>query len=138
MTCELCLKELESYCEGKLPGNTRILVKIHLDGCANCADTYRMIILSNRIISEERELKTNPFLSGRIMAEIENRESALSDDTSIFSKTIRPVFITISMAAAIFAGVILGNFGHRQELVPAEFALMDDMEIESDLMLINE
>jgi predicted anti-sigma-YlaC factor YlaD len=138
MNCELCQKELESYCEGKLPGNIRIQVKAHLNECAKCTELYQSIVLTNRVISEEKELKPNPFLSTRIMAEIEKRESILSENTSVFTRVIRPVFITASIAAAIFTGVILGNLGNTQEFVPAEFELMDDMEIELDLMLVNE
>ena len=138
MNCELCQKELEAYCDGKLPGNIRIQVESHLNECAKCAVSYQSIVLINQVISEEKELKPNPFLSTRIMAEIENREHEQSESTSVITRIIRPVFITASMAAAIFAGVILGNLGSNQEFVPAEFALMDDMDIESDLMLINE
>jgi len=138
MDCKLCQKELGNYCEGKLPGNIRIQVETHLEGCEKCAESYRMIILSDRIIDEEKQEKPNPFLSARILAEIESRENNLLENTSVFTRIIRPAFITVSMAAAIFAGVVLGNLEIRQEVVPAEFSMIDDMEIEADLMLINE
>ncbi len=139
MNCQLCQTELDGYCEGRLPDNIRNQVEKHLGSCVKCAESFRMITLSNRIFKEERELQSNPLLSSRIMAEIENREKFVPEKETVFARVIRPALIMGSMAAAIFTGIVLGNFsGNSQNTIPDELAMIDDSAIESIIMLTNE
>ena len=139
MNCQLCQLELDAYCEGRLPDNIRSQVEIHLESCIKCAESYRIIILSNRIFKEEREVKSNPFLSSRIMAEIENQEKHYMDRETVYTRIIRPGLIIGSMAAAILIGIFLGNFSsNSQNTIPDELAMIDDSAIESIIMLSNE
>jgi len=57
----------------------------------------------------------------------------------VFMKVLRQAIITASLAAAVFAGVLLGGFTNTSpDRIPAELAMMDDMAIESVSMLSNE
>ena len=139
MNCQLCQKELDAYCLGNLPGNIRTQVETHLKGCKSCASDFAQIQLLNRVINEEREIQSNPFLITRIMEGIESSSVETPAYQPVFMKVLRPAIITISLAAAVFAGVLLGNFANTSpNTIPAELAMMDDMAIESVSMLSNE
>jgi len=139
MNCQLCQKELERYCEGSLPPDIMIRVKEHLGSCSECNESYRLQLLSDRIFIEEKELQPNPFLVTRIMAGIDGLESNATEGEPIFTRVIRTALLTVSLAAAVFAGILLGNFSAApDERVPLEMAMMDDAAIESVIMLSNE
>jgi len=139
MNCQLCQKELDAYCQGNLPGNIRTQVENHLKGCERCASAFAQTQLLNRVINEEREIQSNPFLVTRIMEGIESSSVERPVHQPVFMKVLRPAIITTSLAAAVFAGVLLGGFANTSpDRMPAELAMMDDMAIESVSMLSNE
>ena len=110
MNCQLCQKELDAYREGRLPDDMKTQVEEHLQHCTDCAENYNLQSLAEKIINEEKVISPDPYLTTRIMAQIENPEETVH-------KTISPIYKGIktgpdnatSLAAAIFAGVLIGN-----------------------------
>jgi len=142
MKCQLCQKELEAYHEGLLPEGTKAQVELHLSNCKECSEILQMLILADKVMSEEKSVQSNPFLSTRIMAGIEALEQAQASVQGIpaYQRLLKPVLISISVAAAIFIGVFAGNiYSPHQTLkaVPVEMAYMNDAALESVSMFSN-
>jgi len=136
MNCQLCQKELDAYQEGKLPEGIRIQVETHLDKCKVCAESYQLISLANKVMDEEKEMKSNPFLVTRIMASIEELEQNRESYQRIpaYQSILKPALISVSIAAAIFIGVLVGNIYLPTQSInklPVEMTYMNDAALES-------
>ena len=136
MNCQLCQKEFVACYEGRLSEDIRTQVETHLSECRDCADQYHLIILAEKVMDEEKKLQSNPYLITRIMAGIEELEQNHGSAESIpgYIKVLRPVLFTISVAAALFLGVILGNMyvpSLPSNEQPVELTYMDDAALES-------
>jgi predicted anti-sigma-YlaC factor YlaD len=141
MNCKLCQKELDAYREGRLPLDMKTLIEAHLKECKECAAIYKMDILADRVIDQEKNMESNPFLSTRIMAGIEDIETASLKKEPVFSGIMRPGLMMISLTAAIFLGILFGNISRpalSENTIPVELALMDDVAMESVDLLTNE
>lgn len=141
MDCQLCHKELDGYLSGKLEDNMNDQVKAHLEICEECAGIYRLQKLADRVINFEKEISPDNYLTSRVMARIEKEEEGSYNGTSRFLKLLKPALITTSVAAAIFAGVMMGNIykpSSGELSRPVEFALIDDAAIESVNILSNQ
>ncbi len=130
MNCELCRKELEAYREGKLSEGTNLELKKHLDSCPECATVLHGEAMIDQIISHEKTVLSNPFLSTRVMAEIEKTETPIPIPS--WQRALKPVMVMASIAAAITIGVISGNLYYKpvSEKIPVELAYMDDATME--------
>lgn len=142
MNCELCKKELEAYLEGRLPEGIRVQVKAHLDSCQDCTAVYQLESLASRVISEEMAVESNPFLATRVMAEIEAIEQRQINSIHIpvYRKVLKPAIVIISVAAAIFIGVLVGNVYQPvsdSNKIPVELTYMNDAALESVDLLSN-
>lgn len=143
MNCELCQQQLPGYLGGSLPVESRIEVEKHLEGCRECMDQYRLLVLSARVMEEEKNTAMNPFLSTRVMAGI-NAWERMKEETQPAPSPVRllkPLLIGFSVAAAIFAGILMGNLYKplpAAKPVPAEMAYMDDALIESTSLFAND
>ena len=143
MNCKLCKENLEAYLAGSLPEDMAIRVKTHLDGCAECSAWYASFLISEKIVSEEKQLEPNPFLSTRVMAKIEALEEAYAKPAMKrkYKRIWQPVFISVSIALAVLAGIWAGNLYSRaqsQNPVPEELVYLDDAALESLPVLLNE
>ena len=143
MNCQLCQKELEAYREGKLPEGIRNVVEVHLESCKDCSKIFKLLNLADKIISEEKGLQSNPFLSTRIMTGIEKLEQKQGSyiPIPIYQKVLKPALISISIAAAIFIGVLSGNIYKPTKPtieVPDEMVYMNDAALESFNIFSNE
>ena len=143
MNCQLCQKELEAYREGKLPEGTRVEVEAHLHTCNDCTESYQLIVVAEKVMAEEKGIESNPFLSTRIMAGIAELEQKHANVQSIpgYQKILKPALISISVAAAIFAGIVVGDIYspiQKSNKIPVEMAYMNDAAIESASMFLNE
>jgi predicted anti-sigma-YlaC factor YlaD len=141
MNCQLCQKELDAYREGRLSGDMRTQVEAHLKLCAECAESYRIESLADSIINQEKAIDPANYLTSRIMARIENPEETGYRIISPLRRILKPALIITSMAAAIFAGVLIGNIynpSDRDISRPVELALIDDAAIESVNILSNQ
>jgi len=116
-------------------------VESHLNSCEICSGIYRLQILADKVIDQEKELQPDPFLATRILAAIENPEDYIYKPGASFIRVLKPVLVTISMAAAILSGIMLGNLTlpvANREKIPVELALINDDVIESVNTLLNE
>lgn len=141
MNCQLCRKEIDAYREGKLPSDMMTQVESHLKTCATCAEVPKLQAIADRVMNHEKETQSDPFLSTRVMALINNNEEQEYRTRTVFTTLLKPVLVTVSMAAAIFSGVLMGNLsyhGSNREPIPVELALIDDATIESLNILTNE
>lgn len=141
MNCQLCQKESDAYYLGNLPDDLKIQIEAHLLSCEECTEIYNLMLLAEKFIEQEKGTDPDPLLSSRIMSRIENPEKTTQKFVSPFTRVLRPVFIITTMAAAIFAGVLIGNIykpTYRVLSRPVEFALIDDVAIEAIDILSNE
>jgi anti-sigma factor RsiW len=141
MNCQLCQKVSDAYRHGKLPDDTKTQVEDHLATCKECTEGYKIQALADRVINQEKELLSNPFLVTRIMERIEDPETPLYKPVLIFNKVLRPAIITSLLAAAVLSGIMMGNFykpAVTLRKIPLELALMDDATIESVNLFANE
>jgi hypothetical protein len=140
MNCQSCQKVSDLYQNGNISDDIRNQVEDHLESCKECADYYKIESLTLKIIKQEKELSSNPFLITRIMAGIERSELQGFKSIQVFDKLIRPVILTGSLTLALFIGVVIGNI-HRpayKYTLPIEFALVDDIALESIDILLSE
>ena len=136
MNCQLCQRELDAYHEGQLPDGIRIQVESHLASCLDCSKSYQLFTLANKVMDTEKRVISNPFLVTRIMAGIEETDSKSERFKRIpaYYKVLRPVFISVSLAVAVFIGVLVGSTylptesAHR---LPVELSYMNDAALES-------
>jgi hypothetical protein len=143
MNCSLCQKELEAYREGRLPDGIRDLVKLHMESCKDCVELYNLENLADKVMNEEKALQSNPFLSTRIMACIDELEKNRESHKHIpaYQKVLKPIIISFSVAAAVLIGVVVGNINKPtmpSNAIPVEMSYMNDAAIESVDLLSNQ
>lgn len=136
MNCQLCQKELDAYQEGTLPEGIRIQVETHLGECKACAESFQLASLANKVMDAEKKIKSNPFLVTRIMAGIEELEQNRAGYQRVpaYRRVLKPALISVSIAAAIFIGVLVGNISLPTQSVnklPVEMTYMNDAALES-------
>jgi anti-sigma factor RsiW len=141
MNCKYYQKEFEKYLEGNLPESTRLQVAEHLEECPACHEEFRLLELAENLINEEKRLESNPFISTRVMARIEEIERRPKESVfdNLFGRAIKPVLITATLTAALLLGIFAGSLNSRLDQsvqIPEEISYMDDVLIESlDLFL---
>lgn len=138
MNCELCHKEFDGWREDRLTPAVRDQVESHLIECSECNGYYRTQILTDWVIADEKKLEVNPYLSARVMAVIGNSQA---ERKLFFPPILKPVLITVSMAAAVFLGVMMGSIPQRNlngNKLPLELSMIDDAGLESIEILLND
>lgn len=131
MNCQQCQKEIDAYIEGKLDPSGKVQIESHLRECRACNEFYRIRTLAERVIAEEKELIVNPFLATRVMAQLEKSEIRRVTGLKGF---LRPALFTVSMAAAVLTGVMIGSIplgSQNNKSLPVELRLIDDTILES-------
>ena len=136
MNCQLCQKESDAYLEGRLPEGIRAQVDAHLAQCVTCAESYRLLRLSEKVMEAEKTVLSNPFLSTRVMAGIEKleREKESYQNIPAYWKVLKPALIGLSIGVAIFLGILAGDLykpANPANAVPVEMSYMDDAALES-------
>ena len=136
MNCQLCQNELDGYLVGTLPEGTGIQVAEHLKSCSVCSESFQLLKLANKVMDAEMKVQSNPFLITRIMAGIEEMEnqSAGFHHIPAYQKVLKPILISVSLAAAIFFGVVLGSTflsTESDQRIPVELSYMNDAALES-------
>jgi predicted anti-sigma-YlaC factor YlaD len=116
-------------------------VESHINTCDSCKRVYNIQLLADRVIITEKEKDPDPFLATRVMAQIENLENEGYRAGSITGRILRPALITVSLAAAVFLGILLGTLSRPAAYsakIPVELALINDASLESVDILSNE
>jgi anti-sigma factor RsiW len=136
MNCNSCNNQLEHYLAGKLDEEIRLQIEEHLAICVDCNESLNIIKVVEGVINEEKKIESNPFLSARVMAAID--EMAQTDKDSVFSvifgRLLKPALITVSLAASLLLGIVSGSLVRpvdHSEQVPEEIAYLNDSYIES-------
>ena len=83
--------------------------------------------LIENFIAEERNTESNPFLSTRIMAAIEKRNSRELMHVPLVWKT---ALVAFSLAAAVFTGIAAGNL-YQSKNDESEALLINDDTMEN-------
>lgn len=137
MNCQLCQNQLETCLDGQLAEDIRIQVEEHAKACPSCAESYHYTRIAARVIAEEKSRSFNPWLSTRVVAQIKKIESSRNsaEHVPVFSRLIRPVLATVSVAAAILAGVMIGSLykphDNTVNELPVELGYINDADLES-------
>ena len=134
MNCQLCQENLEAYQEGRLSFGMMTQVESHLKTCDSCKRLLEIQILAGRVVSTEKETDADPFLATRVLAQIERLETERQEDTPLVTRILRPALITLSLAAAVLFGIMLGNLSRpagNPGKIPLELALINDASLES-------
>jgi hypothetical protein len=141
MNCAQYQNYLEAYCLTKLHSNVRTEVEVHLRSCRRCAGLYKLMTLAGRVMDEEKELQSNPFLPIRIMARIEDIRNPVIRRIPAFTRVAKPAILLVSLTVVIALGVLLGNIyrpvQHRDSF-SVEMSWIDDAAIESVTVLSND
>ncbi len=141
MNCSSCQKNLESYINGILSEDMQQHLRIHLEECEKCHQVYIAMVISNKVIRQERSMTSNPFLATRVMEWIDQPKEIDVHKSWGWSRILQPVLLTASVALALFIGISAGNLYQKpiaQNTTPEELMLMDDAAIESLNLIITE
>lgn len=136
MNCQFCQKESDAYHKGNLSEGLRIQVEIHLEGCRDCSESYQLWAIANEVMEDEKAAQSNPFLVTRIMAGIEEMEleGVTSRRIPVYQMVLKPLLISVSLAAAVFVGVTVGSTylpTSDSQRIPVELSYMNDAALES-------
>lgn len=139
MNCQSCQRESDYYLKGSMPYEERMQVEEHLRTCSECNKEYRMLILADRVINQEKEELSNPFLTTRIMAMIDNSDILPDEKKSYYHRALKPAILALTFTTSVLTGILIGNIyepvGNRDK-IPYELTIVNDASIESvDLFL---
>jgi len=136
MNCNSCNNQLEHYLTGKLDEDIRLQIEEHLAICKDCIESLNLLKIVESVISEEKNMESNPFLSTRVMSVIEQIEQTDKDSgiSAIFGKLLKRALITFTLAASLILGIASGSLIRPvdySEQIPEEIAYLNDSYIES-------
>lgn len=134
MDCKFCENKLERYYRGELPPEIGSQIKEHLKTCSRCAQSYRLLLITENVIAEEKNAKGNPYLVTRIMAELENEKPQRSVVRPAAQRILRPVLIAVSLFIAVSLGILEGSLiqsSPSYKTVPVEILILNDAAVES-------
>ena len=139
MDCKLCERELEAYLQDRLPHEERFQIEAHLRECDSCSQSLFLEKLALEAILAEKAMLPASSLSDRIMEKIQE-EHARETDGVIFMipPVLRKIAYAASIAAALYIGIIAGNFYMADDSIPAEMSYINDLQIESVNLFTNE
>ncbi len=136
MNCLTCQQKIEEFQSGTLPDDLKKSIRIHLDECEDCKLAYAALVLTEKVITDEKIIDVNPFLATRVMAEIE--QSGMDDAEysvwTVFKRSFQPALGIATIVIALFLGVVIGNnfsSAYSKNTVPEEAIFMNDAAIES-------
>lgn len=137
MDCRYCKERMDDYMEGKLQKTDEAAFQAHLHTYPECLELFRLQELTEKIITDEKKIVPDFYLTGKIMAKI---EGVKDEPDSVLIRVLRPALATISVAAAIMAGVLIGNISGvtADYRMPVELTLLNDAEMESVTVLTAE
>ncbi len=142
MNCTKCSEILDEYLAGTLKPELSAQLIQHLNHCQRCYDLYHLLSHTQELIKEEKNYSVNPFLTERIMSQLEHQHSDYSENRLIqlVHKVARPALIAASMILAVFTGIAAGNLTVRliKPNLPAELILINDNEIEATYNYLND
>ncbi len=141
MNCRYYQDKFDKYVEGRLTDNFRKEIDDHIENCAECREQLAITELSELVFSEEKKIKSNPFLSSKIMEQLEGKQRVSSESEILSLRVLRPVLVAASIIVAVILGISVGNMSssfYLSKQVPDELIFINDAEIESLSLFITE
>lgn len=145
MKCKEIHNQISPYLGGLLDEKRLELFESHLDGCVLCKQLVNEVSATMISADDEQRLLPDPFLSTRLLQEIENRA-----ENRLFTRIqriLQPVAIVTMLFIGAYLGIGLGNSfrSNQDELIKAESEtliadfLFNDIDYESiELFLLEE
>jgi hypothetical protein len=134
MKCREFERIMTSYINDTLQEDIKKEAESHLHSCKHCSVLTREIGYADQIINEEKKVISNPFLSTRVLAAIDNIEKPLVIMPKPFwQKALQPIMIVSLVTAGIFIGYKTGNLYNSVYQKPTidESAYFNDVAMES-------
>lgn len=141
MDCKLCERELENYLQNRLSPNFRIQVENHLNHCERCSQSLFFEKVASDAILSEKKMMPDSLMSEKVMRIIhEKGDSSESKGRLVFivPVVVRKIAYAASIAAAIYMGIVAGNFYLTEDSIPAEMSYINDVQIEAINLFTNE
>ena len=114
MNCEICHKQLIPYQEGLLKGPALQEMEQHLQECSSCRSFAGYLKETLLSIENSRLTAPDPFFYTRVKARLEKQVNS-SSVKSGWIRILQPAFFTFFLAAAIYAGILLGGLYGNSE-----------------------
>lgn len=139
MNCQLYEKEFEAYLHNRLPLEQKLLLEKHLEECTSCSESLFLERLAGSFILEEKMELPDPSLAEQVMLRVMDKKPE-TGQKMIQATFLRNIVYATSVAAAIFAGIVAGNFYKpvSEETIPAELSYMDDGQMEAVNLFLDE
>jgi len=143
MNCKTCIEKLTANPEIKRGIILNSSLAEHLRECDDCRAFYLAGLVTSKLISDEKKFEPNPFLSTRVLSVIESNEKLQINayKRNIFNRILQPALLTVSLSAAIFIGISMGNLYSitgTSQAVPEELLYLNDSAMESIAVYLNE
>ena len=141
MNCTDYQDKFDRYVEGRLTDNLRQEIDDHIENCFECRELLALTELSELVFREEKKIESNPFLSSKIMAQLEDKQRARSESEILSIRVLRPILVAASIILAVILGISVGNMSSSVYLshqLPDELIYINDAEIESLSLFITE
>jgi hypothetical protein len=141
MNCRLCQENLDAYREASLPVDMMSQLEEHLAECAECQYILREESLLYGLIAGEKNSPSSGVSVQVVMNAVSSGRIELPVSQRGYMSIVRPTLIAASLAAALFAGILIGDLyalpGNNPGK-PDELKMMNDSYIESITELSNE
>jgi hypothetical protein len=112
-----------------------IQLKAHLNSCPGCAESYTLYLTALKVIDEERQVTSNPFLATRIMAAIEDLEKDAKNVEYLpaWKRILQPALLSVSILVAVGVGILAGGAlspSTENNYLPVELTYLNDADLE--------
>jgi predicted anti-sigma-YlaC factor YlaD len=146
MDCTFIRDNLFEIAEGTLPSEEQASVTQHIRVCAGCRHLVTSFGSIEDTIHTTKSVEPDPFISIRIIAQIESRYFKTSENPHFMNRLfLRPALLGLVLGTAVLAGILFGRFGitrHNQisqekELESLRSELYIDALADEDIHLIS-
>jgi len=143
MNCKHCQAKVSNYQQENLPIDEKNLIRMHLDECEMCQKFYAASKLIDGFVAKENQIKVNPFLATRVMAEIEQLQHKKQVKIIGTARVLKfqPLLVAASVIFAVFLGISAGSLIKPEiaaNQTPEELMYLNDAAMESISIFIND
>jgi predicted anti-sigma-YlaC factor YlaD len=112
INCNKIKKKLIFYIENEVSAEEKIQIEQHLAKCNECKILTDKLKESLNAINKEKNLDVNPYLSIRIIENINSvkRQKEESYENPLIRWVLQPAIFTLIAAIGIYIGILLGTF----------------------------
>ncbi len=131
MDCKTVHTDLIFYLDNELPEERLVIVRKHLEECADCRNFLHLLREEMQLIETEKNPEVSPFFFTRLSARLEEKPE--NQPHSILIQLVQPVFFSLILITAIYGGIHLGSYASSTPVdQPAvrTVQMMDDFEAE--------